>query len=195
MISRFSHVAKAAVLVASLMASASWALSETAPASNRSPFMPEGSSGTAAAATENTPIEYRGVVTTKNGSIYALYDPAKHQSVWVHLNETGSDFVIRTADDANDTITVDYQGRRLTLGLKQAKVETMVASAPPVAPSTPNGVRIPPPPTAGAAPNAAEEQRRLEAVAAEVRRRRMMRAQAAAGGGPPMPPVVNQPGR
>jgi len=194
MISRFSNFAKAAVLVASLMVSASYGRADAAPASSRSPFMPEGSNGATAAPTENTPIEYRGIVTTKSGSIYALYDPAKHQSVWVHLNEAGSDFVVRTADDANDTITVDYQGRRLTLGLKQAKVETMAASAPPIAPSTPNGMRMPPP-MVGSAPNAAEEQRRLEAVAAEVRRRRMMRAQAAAGGQPPMPPVVGQPRR
>ncbi|HEY9155415.1 MAG TPA: hypothetical protein VIM69_09805 [Opitutaceae bacterium] len=166
---------------------------EPAPASDRSPFMPEGAAGPgAAAATENAPLEYRGVVSTKSGKLYALYDPAKHQSVWVRLNEQGSDYVIRSADDTNDTITVNYQGRQMTLAMKQAKVETMAVSAPPVAPSTPNGIRPPPGMNPSSPANAAEEQRRLEAVAAEVRRRRMMRAQAA-GQQPPMPPV--QPGR
>lgn len=152
--------------------------------------MPEGSAGAGTAPTENTPIEYRGMVSTKSGKMYALYDPAKHQSAWVRLNEPGSDFVVRSADDANDTITVDYQGRHMTLGMKQAKVETMAASAPPIAPSTPNGIRVPTAPNMNYPVNAAEEQRRLEAVAAEVRRRRMMRAQAA-GQQPPMPPNVN----
>lgn len=186
MISWFSHFAKAGLVAAVFGGVVTCAHAETAPASDRSPFMPEGSGNNTAAPTENTPIEYRGVVSTKSGKMYALYDPAKHQSVWVRLNEPGSDFVVRSADDANDTITVDYQGRRMTLGMKQAKVETMVASAPPIAPSNPNGFRAPGV-NVSSPINAAEEQRRLEAVAAEVRRRRMMRAQAA-GQQPPMPP-------
>ena len=193
MISRFSQFAKAAAVAAILGGfSMTLARAETSPSSDRSPFMPEGSAGNAGAPTENTPVEYRGVVSTKSGKMYALYDPAKHQSVWVRMNEPGSDFVIRSADDANDTITLDYQGRHMTLGMKQAKVETMTASAPPMAPSMPNGMRAPGSQITNSPPNAAEEQRRLEAVAAEVRRRRMMRAQAA-GQQPPMP--HNAPGR
>ncbi len=179
--SQFAKVAAAAML---FDLAACWLSAQTPAPADRSPFLPEGTSTAAGAATENTPIEYRGVVSTKRGDMFALYDPAKHQSVWVRLNEAGSDFVVRSNDANSDTITVDYQGRRLTLALKQAKVETMAVSAPPMAPSTPNGIR--PPNTPGAAPNAAEEQRRLEAVAAEVRRRRMLRAQAA-GAQPPMP--------
>jgi hypothetical protein len=153
--------------------------------SARSPFMPEGSAG-GAAPTENAPLELRGIISSRSGDLFALYDPSKKQSMWVHLNESGSDFVVRAHDVNNETVTVDYQGRTLTLPLKTAKVETMAAGPNPAQYNNMRPGNAPFPAAVNTSP--AEEARRLESVAAEVRRRRMLR-QAAAQNGQPLPPV------
>lgn len=138
----------------------------------QSPFMPEGSAATATP-TENAPLELRGIVATKSGTLFALYDPTKRQSVWVGLNEQGSDYVVKSYDANNDMVTVEYQGRSLTLPMKASKVESLgpIAAAPV---PMPNMLR-PGQPGPGMSPSPADEARRLESVAAEVRRRRMMR--------------------
>jgi hypothetical protein len=118
----------------------------------------------------------------------------------VHLNERGNPFTVRTYDAAHDTVTVDYQGRTLTLALHTAKV----ASAPVTVP-TPQPAVVPPGPPQPVGgpvilhPTPADEKRRLEAIAAEVNRRRMLRQQAlqasrraAQQGTPPVPPAQNQ---
>lgn len=162
-----------------------------------SPFVPEGGAGTAVAPTDNAPLELRGIVSTKSGYIFGVYDPSKRQSFWVRQNDPNSDFIVRNHDVANDTITLDFQGRSLTLQLKAAKVESAgpVPNPAQVAVNRPgNNMPMPQPPAM--TPTAAAEAARLEAVAAEVRRRRMMRQGAMPGpqtgqpiqpGQPPMP--------
>lgn len=144
------------------------------PPSSRSPFMPEGGGSATAAPTENAPLELRGIVSTKGGYLFGLYDPTKRQSLWVRQNEPGAEFTVRSHDVSSDTVTVDYQGRTLTLALKSAKVESL---GPVPNPSMANMPRPPMQnqPQMGMTPSAADEARRLEGVAAEVRRRRMLR--------------------
>lgn len=160
---------------------------------SRSPFMPEGGAG-GAAATENAPLELRGIVSTSHGEIFGLYDPSKKESVWVGLNDTHSPFVVRSHDVANETVTVDYDGRILTLPLKAPKIESMPVPNPTtsVANNLPRGPVMPTNPPAVSNPTAAEEARRLENVAAEVRRRRMLRA-AAQQNGQPVPQMNTPP--
>jgi hypothetical protein len=151
--------------------------------SSHSPFMPEG--GVAVATpTENAPLELRGIVATKNGYMFGIFDPTKRQSFWVRPNEQGSDFVVRNHDVQNDTVTVDYQGRSLTLAMKAAKVESMGPVPSPVIANVqrPAGPNQPP---VALNPTPADEARRLEGVAAEVRRRRMLRQAAAQQGSTP----------
>ena len=138
---------------------------------------PFGGSATAPAAapTENAPLELRGIVATTSGYLYGIFDPTKRLSSWVRMNDSGADFVVRAHDESADTITVEFQGRSMTLGLKAAKVESLGPAPVPMQPG---------PRSNGAAPVAlnpspADEARRLEGVAAEVRRRRMLRQQAA----------------
>jgi hypothetical protein len=148
-----------------------------------SPFLPANSPAAAGAAAVNA-IELRGVMPTPNGYAYCIYDTAKKKSVWVGLNETGHDFVVRSSDTGSDSVKVDYQGHSMSLTLKVAKVASAGAAnaEPPVARGVPN---------APGAPNLnpCDEQRRLDAVAQEVRRRRQEREKAAqaAQGGPPTP--------
>lgn len=149
--------------------------------STRSPFMPEGGPA-AGAPTDNAPLELRGIVATKDGYLFGIYDPAKKQSTWARLNEPGSSFTLRSHDVANETVTVDYQGRSMTLALKTAKVESSGPVPNPAFANLPRPVNQPP---AVLNPSAADEARRLEGVAAEVRRRRMLRQAASQQSGAP----------
>jgi hypothetical protein len=91
--------------------------------------------------------------------------------------------VVKQHDAAQDTLTIEHQGRPHTLALRRAKVVS-AGSAPAMMPQPP---MAPPPPSNVAPavtqsvvlnPSPADEQRRLEAVAAEVARRRALREQA-----------------
>ncbi len=172
----------AALAVASLLASARADLAVA------SPFLPANAQAAGAAAGPAGPIELRGVMPMPEGVAYCIYDVAKKKAAWVGLNESGHDFVVRTADPANDSVTVDYQGRPLKLTLKSSKVASSgaaVAAAPSAIAST---VVVNPSP--------ADEQKRLDAVAQEVRRRRLEREKAmqeappglTPGGAPPSVP-------
>ena len=164
------------------------AVAAAAPASARvvdtlpgpSPFLPPAGSQ-AATETPDAPIELRGVVTNEGQTLFSIYDTARKSSDWVGLNETGHPFTVRKYDAAHDTVTVDYQGRALTLALHTAKV----ASAPVMLPVMRPGLVSPPPPAPQPIggpivlhPSPADEKRRLEEIAAEVNRRRMLRQQA-----------------
>ena len=138
-----------------------------------SPFLPAASANAANAATPDSPLELRGIMADGDNYMFSLYDSIRKASVWARLNQPGREFIIKSHDISRDTITVEYQGRVLTLTLKMGKI----ASAPVL--GTRSTVA---PPIGGPVvlnPTPADEQRRLEAVAAEVRRRRALREQAA----------------
>ncbi|HWA85871.1 MAG TPA: hypothetical protein VG710_06590 [Opitutus sp.] len=145
-----------------------------------SPFLPAAGSAPAAA-TPDAPIELRGVVTNEGKTLFSIYDTTRKTSDWVGLNETGHAFTVQNYDEAHDTVTVNYQGRTLTLALHTAKV----ASAPVAFPAQNQALISPPPPAPQPIggpvvlhPSPADEKRRLEEIAAEVNRRRMLRQQA-----------------
>jgi hypothetical protein len=147
----------------------------------RSPFLPPPSAAPAAP-TKDATIELRGIMESAEGPMFSIYDATRHTSAWSRLNETGLDFVVRSYDSAKDTVTVDYQGRALTLALRTAKIVSAPANAggPPAPPAaTPVGGPV------VLHPTAADEQRRLEAIAAEVNRRRLLRQQALQQGNRP----------
>jgi hypothetical protein len=157
-----------------------------------SPFMPAGGSAALAAQGANGPvgpIELRGMMATADGDSYCIYDTAKKKDIWVGMNEAGHDFVVRSADAASDSVTVDYQGRSLKLTLKAAKVASAAVQGGPATAITS---------TVAVNPSPADEQRRLDAVSQEVRRRRMEREKSLqdprAGPGAFSPPGVPQPG-
>lgn len=158
-----------------------------------SPFLPPNTAATAAA--EATPLELRGILTMGRKSSFNLYDPATKASEWVGLNEAGQKFTVTNFEPGADRVTVNYQGRVLTLTLQQPKIV-----AAPVGQGPPSATPVAMPP-AVLNPTSADEARRMEAVAAEVRRRRALRLQASAeqsrppgppganGGQPPQPPA------
>jgi hypothetical protein len=140
-----------------------------------SPFLPPNAAGAAAGAGGPAgPIELRGIMATPDGYAFCIYDSAKKKDVWIGMNESGHDFVVRSSDPGSDSIKVDYQGRTLRLTLKAPRV----ASAGPANAAGPPAVQRD---LAPGAPNLnpGEEQKRLDAVAQEVRRRRQEREKAA----------------
>jgi hypothetical protein len=164
------------VLLAAVLAAAGPVRAELA---SSSPFLPSGTAAAGAGGGPAGPIELRGVMSTPEGSAFCIYDTAKKKNVWVGLNESGHDFVVKTADPASDSVTVSYQGRTMRLDLHTAKVSAAPVQAPPTGP-VPGSVVVNPSP--------ADEQRRLDAVAQEVRRRRAERERSTQDpGGQPAP--------
>jgi len=158
-----------------------------------SPFLPANAQGAGAASGPSGPIELRGISPMSDGASFLIYDVAKKKSAWVGLNEQGHDFMVKSADPENDTVTVDYQGRPLKLTLRVAKVASSgAASAATGGAAAPSTVAS----SVVVNPTPADEQKRLDAVAQEVRRRRLEREKAiqetqpgqAPGGSPPASP-------
>jgi hypothetical protein len=174
--------------LALLAALAAGPASARADLAQASPFLPSSMAGSAGNSGPSGPVELRGVMSTSQGTEYCIYDVVKKTSTWVGLNEEGNGFVVKSADPASDSVTVEFQGRTMNLVLHTAKI-TSAGPAMPVA-NNPAGSAITQ--TVVLNPTPADEQRRLDAVAAEVRRRRLERekaAQEAQAGGTPAAPA------
>src|SRR4051812_24956229 len=149
----------------------------------KSPFLPpQGAAGNTP--TAGAPLEYRGYIETAEGIQYRIFDPAKKTGTWLKLNERNPEFevVAKQHDTSHQTLTIEHQGRTLTLEERKPKVVSSGNAAqalpppPPVAPAA----NVPQAVTQAVVlnPTPADEQRRLEAVASEVARRRALREQA-----------------
>lgn len=149
-----------------------------------SPFMPP--QGAAAnTPTAGAPLEFRGWIQTGDGILFRLRDPARKADTWVKLNEHDNtlDVTPKQHDLERNTLTIDYQGKTLTLAVRESKIVSSGSAAHPMplpAPA-PAAANVSPAVTQSVVvnPTPADEQRRLEAVAAEVARRRALREQAA----------------
>jgi hypothetical protein len=143
-----------------------------------SPFAPPPSStADANATTPNSPLELRGILSTPDGDKFNLCDQAGHINTWIGLNEPGQPFVVRSQDMAHHRVTIEYQGRELTLSLAQPKITPMAMSEQ--AMPMPQMGGMPPqmqPGSVSASPQ--DERMRLERIADEIKRRRAMRAAA-----------------
>ena len=161
----------------------------------RSPFMPVAGPGSAAAPTAGATLEFRGYLQTSDGVQYRLYDPAKKAGSWVKLNERSAEFDVlaKQHDEGQRTLTIEHQGRTLTLAMRESKVVSggsaaQMAPPPPIMPAAPPNVTPAVTQSVVLNPTPADEQRRLEAVASEVARRRAMREQATQQIGQGTPP-------
>jgi len=165
----------------------------------KSPFLPP--AGSANAPTQNAPLEFRAMMETPEGMLYRIYDPARKVGSWAKANEKNSDFnvLVKQYDAERKTLTVEHDGRTLTLPERESKIVSSGAAAqvmpPPIQMPVP-GQNMSPAvaQTAVVNPSPADEQRRLEAVAAEVARRRALREQASQQiGQPGLAPAVAVP--
>ncbi len=166
----------------------------------KSPFMaPQAAANNAP--TAGAPLEFRALIETAEGVQFRLYDPAKKTGTWVKLNEKNAELEVlaKQLDEAQQppTLTVEHQGRTLTLAMRVAKVVSSGSAAqampPPPAPMPPSAVPTAVTQAVVLNPTPADEQRRLEAVAAEVARRRALREQATQQIGQGVPQPAAQP--
>lgn len=157
-------------------------------------FAPVAGNAPAAGPSEGAPLELRGIIQDARGYRFSIFNPAKHASAFARLNDAGGEFVIKSHDAEKDMVTVDYQGRSFTLGLKVGKIQAG-GPAPALMPAPGGGNTALQGPVV-MNPSPADEARRLEVIAEEVRRRRAMReagAQAMNGpGGIAIPPANPQ---
>ena len=144
------------------------------------------------AVTEGAALELRGVMDTGSGMLFGIFDPAKKVSVWSKLNEKDHDFVVKSYDAANETVTVQHGGRTLNLAMRASKVASSGQATAPPPMSAPAAMPSAVTQSVVLNPTPADEQRRLEAVAAEVRRRRALREQASIQAAN-QPPAVEAP--
>lgn len=178
----FPRVLLTCLVAAAVVASGGWARLSAQTAA-RSPFLPAAAAAVAGP-TAGAPLEFRGRMDLGDGLQFRLYDPAKKAGVWVRLNERSPEFevVVKQHDEEQKTLTIEHQGRTLTLAERVSKVVSAGSAGqmmqPPVAPAPPSNVAPAVTQSVVLNPTPADEQRRLEAVAAEVARRRAMREQA-----------------
>lgn len=148
---------------------------------SNSPFLPPQTAGPGP--TQGAPLQYHGYMVTPEGTQYRVYDPARKTGAFLKVNERDGnlDVVVKQFDANNDMLTIEHQGRTLTLEERKAKIVSMGSAQPMALPAPPQGpINVMPAVTQSVVvnPTPAEEQRRLEAVAAEVSRRRALREQA-----------------
>jgi hypothetical protein len=164
-------------------------LSALTPAAGRpllakSPFEPVGMPAVAPA---NGPFEYVGFIETREGALYRLRNPARKMAAFVRLNVPNPELGVtaRSIEAQSGALTVEHEGRRLTLPEPKAKVRSSgpPATSPPLLrPSAyPPQAAMPRAVTAAVVlnPTSVDETIRLEAVAAEIRRRQEERQKAA----------------
>jgi hypothetical protein len=140
----------------------------------RSPFLPQQDQAAAPVVTENAEVEFRGMIATRDGVLFGLFDRTRNVGAWVRENDKSAEFQVQSYDASADLVTVDYQGRKYNLPLSASRIAT----------AAPSPVPRPAGQAGGGAPvavNAVPDATRLESVAAEVRRRRALRQAAAAG--------------
>lgn len=140
---------------------------------DNSPF---GSAQTNTAAPKSdSPLEFRGVFAEGGEYFFNLYIAANSRSEWLGLDDVyDENLTVKSYDGDNQQLTVDYQGKTITLTLGSAK---RIANSPaPVQPAAAPGQPAPAP-TAQPAPPV-NEQERLSKIAEEIRRRRALRQQA-----------------
>jgi len=151
---------------------------------SKSPFLPPQPSG-GAAPTAGAPLEFRGTMETPDGGKQVrIVDPARKSGAWLKVGERDAtlDVTVKQYDEAHDTVTLEHEGKPLTLAEHVARVASAgVAQQMPMPMPAPNAPPMPAAVTNSVVlnPTPAQEQARLEAVAAEVARRRALREQAA----------------
>ena len=98
--------------------------------SARTPFMLDNSEPPTATV-EAVPLELRGIVSTKSGYLFGIYDPKNRQSTWLGLDQSSDGLTVRSHDIASESITAEFQGRTFTMPLKTAKVDNLDGKAMP----------------------------------------------------------------
>ena len=164
--------------------------------SSKSPFMPTPAAGAGATPTAGAPLEFIGYIGDRDGLLFRIREATSKKGVWARLNERNDEFnlIVKQHDSEQRTLTVEHQGKSLTLAERVAKI---VSSGPgmPAMPPMPMPSTVPAAVTQAVVlnPTPADEAARLNSVATEVARRRAMRVQAEQNVNQPAPQMSAPP--
>lgn len=143
---------------------------------------PFGRSTATAQPTSAEPLEFRGLMVEDGIHYFSVRETASSRSFWVTLlDHSAGNFVVSDYDDANQRLTVDYQGSRLVLSL--VTPDNLVAPPVPAANPPRPAIAAGTTPAPTASPEA--EAERLRTIADEIKRRRALRQQAISNTPPP----------
>lgn len=156
---------------------------------SNSPFG-QSRAGAAGGGATGDPLEFRGVLEENGNKLFSIYETGTHHSTWVELNDSVNGFSVKSYNPANETLSVEYQDRPLTLAIKRAAPVAQAAQF-----QAPPGVMAPTPanPT-GQVGQSPVDQQRLQQIQEEIRRRRALRQQASPTSGPTNSEGGPQPG-
>lgn len=153
-----------------------------------------GRSGAVNGGSNGEPFEFRAVVEENGNKFFSIYETATKRSNWVEVNDPVNGFSVKGYDAGKETITIDYQGKAMTLAIKRAPAVAQVMQQPMTLPA-PNGM-----PQTGNNPSAqampgpsAVDQQRIQQIQEEIRRRRALRNQSALPGAGNGPQPMSQP--
>jgi hypothetical protein len=83
----------------------------------------------AAATPVDQQIEFRGVMEERNRKLFSIYEIATRRSTWIEFNRSVDGIRVEAYDDAQELITVAYQGKSRVLSLKGAAQKIITAEA------------------------------------------------------------------
>lgn len=131
-------------------------------------------SGVAQVKAEN-PVEFRGVFAQGGEYFFNVYLAAQSRAEWLGLDETfGESLKVKHYDAINQQLTIELDGKSLTLALASAK---RPAATAPAATNRALPAAKGPDTSAEPAPSVSDQER-LNKIADEIRRRRALRQQA-----------------
>lgn len=134
---------------------------------DRSPFASPPSQAVSDAPTEQSVLEFRGMLLEDGVTTFSVFDAAANKARWLKAGE-GESFKVKQFDPATNQLEVEQQGKLVKLGLKPVTIQAgaAVVAAPA---GRPNGA-----PNARPSDTVGVDQR-LKTIAEEVRIRRAAR--------------------
>ncbi|MBI2515979.1 MAG: hypothetical protein HYV95_03605 [Opitutae bacterium] len=103
---------------------------------NRSPFGPVRKSDQPDAGVAHGPLQFRGMLSEGDKSIFSLFESASGRSYWIGLQEeTGQGIFVLGYDVDRRELLVEYRGQKLALPLRSAPVSRAVLTAASTLPS------------------------------------------------------------
>ena len=150
-----------------------------------------------AADTGNQAFEFRGVSTVNGQQLFSIYDTSTKHSLWLGLNDSSSEVVVKNYDADAGTISLEKSGQVLSLTVKSGP--RIAQNIPPPMQPGMQQPGVPGMPGQQGQPNGmakGPEAQRMQQIAEEIRRRRALRQQGPqpATGGPQMPMPMPTPG-
>ena len=144
---------------------------------NNSPFGTARSGAFGIGNAGSEPFEFRSYLEESNNKFFSIYETATRRSMWVELNDPVNGFSVKSYDKDKETITVDYQGKSMTLAIKRAPAVAQVIQQPMPQPGPTPIMPMPGNTTVQQGPSAIDQQR-IQQIQEEIRRRRALRNQA-----------------